>query len=118
MKLIKIASAIGLCFTSLAFAAPTVVPNPPALGAKGYVLMDFKSGEVLVEKNANTPLNPASLTKLMTAYVAGQEMNAGNISAEDSVLISENAWAKKFPDSSKMFIEVGTRVNMMDLYRG
>jgi D-alanyl-D-alanine carboxypeptidase (penicillin-binding protein 5/6) len=118
VKLIKIASAIGLCFTSLAFAAPTVVPNAPVLGAKGYVLMDYKSGEVLVEKNANTPLNPASLTKLMTAYVAGQEMNAGNISADDSVLISENAWAKKFPDSSKMFIEVGTRVNMMDLYRG
>ncbi|MDR9826074.1 D-alanyl-D-alanine carboxypeptidase family protein [Vibrio sp. FNV 38] len=102
----------------MAYAAPTVVPNPPALGAKGYVLMDYKSGEVLVEHNANTPLNPASLTKLMTAYVAGQEMNAGNISANDSVLISENAWAKKFPDSSKMFIEVGTQVNMMDLYRG
>ncbi|MBW3696078.1 D-alanyl-D-alanine carboxypeptidase [Vibrio sp. T187] len=108
----------SLSFAVSAFAAPTIVPDPPSLGAKGYVLMDFHSGEVLVEKNSNTPLNPASLTKLMTAYVAGQEMLRGNISADDQVTISRNAWAKNFPDSSKMFIEVNTDVQMMDLYRG
>lgn len=54
----------------------------------------------------------------MTSYVAGQEMKRGNIHADDQVRISNNAWAKKFPDSSKMFIEVGTYVNLMDLYRG
>jgi D-alanyl-D-alanine carboxypeptidase (penicillin-binding protein 5/6) len=54
----------------------------------------------------------------MTSYVAGQEMKRGNISADDKVRISENAWAKNFPDSSKMFIEVNTNVDMMDLYRG
>lgn len=112
-------SLVGLLAASnVAMAAPTIVPSPPSLGAKGYVLMDFNSGEVLVENNAHTKLNPASLTKLMTSYVAGQEMKRGNISADDKVRISENAWAKNFPDSSKMFIEVNTNVDMMDLYRG
>ncbi|ENC6731427.1 D-alanyl-D-alanine carboxypeptidase [Vibrio navarrensis] len=99
-------------------AAPTVVPDPPQLSAKGYVLMDYHSGEVIVAKNADVKMNPASLTKLMTAYVAGQEMNRGNIRFDDKVVVSRNAWAKNFPDSSKMFIEVGTSVSMSDLYRG
>lgn len=99
-------------------AAPTVVPDPPQLSAKGYLLMDYHSGEVIVAKNADVKMNPASLTKLMTAYVAGQEMNRGNIRFDDKVVVSRNAWAKNFPDSSKMFIEVGTSVSMSDLYRG
>ena len=63
-------------------------------------------------------LAPASLTKIMTIYVIGKELQAGNISLDDEVTISENAWAKKFPDSSKMFIEVGTQVSVRDLLRG
>ncbi|WP_158141733.1 D-alanyl-D-alanine carboxypeptidase family protein [Vibrio furnissii] len=104
--------------SATSFAAPIVVPNPPQLSAKGYVLMDYNTGQVLVEHNANEKMNPASLTKLMTSYVAGQEMKRGNIKSTDQVTISQKAWAKNFPDSSKMFIEVGTSVNMMDLYRG
>ena len=105
-------------FSSATFAAPTVIPDAPALGAKGYVLMDYHTGQILVKQNAHKKLNPASLTKLMTSYVAGQEMKSGNISKNDLVVVSRNAWAKNFPDSSKMFIEVNTEVNMMDLYRG
>ncbi|WP_070969387.1 D-alanyl-D-alanine carboxypeptidase family protein [Vibrio sonorensis] len=105
-------------FTATSSAAPTIVPDPPALGAKGYVLIDYHTGQILVEKNANKKLNPASLTKLMTAYVAGQEVKSGNIRLDDQVAVSQNAWAKNFPDSSKMFIEVGTSVPMIDLYRG
>ncbi len=63
--------------------------------------MDYNTGKVLVEKDANVRLNPASLTKLTTSYVAGQEMKQGNISDKDRVVISRNAWAKNFPDSSK-----------------
>lgn len=111
--------ALTLCTLSFsAISAPTIVPDPPLLGAKGYILMDYNTGSVLVEKNADDTLNPASLTKLMTAYVAGQEVQTGNISLEDQVTISQNAWAKNFPDSSKMFIEVGTQVSLSDLYRG
>ncbi|EGQ8731919.1 D-alanyl-D-alanine carboxypeptidase [Vibrio parahaemolyticus 49] len=105
-------------FSHFAFAAPTVVPNAPELSSRGYVLMDYHTGKVLVERDAEKRLNPASLTKLMTAYVAGQEVNAGNISLDDQVVISRNAWAKNFPDSSKMFIEVNTSVSLSDLYRG
>ncbi|MBM4901139.1 D-alanyl-D-alanine carboxypeptidase [Vibrio parahaemolyticus] len=105
-------------FSHFAFTAPTVFPNAPELSSRGYVLMDYHTGKVLVERDADKRLNPASLTKLMTAYVAGQEVNAGNISLDDQVVISRNAWAKNFPDSSKMFIEVNTSVSLSDLYRG
>jgi D-alanyl-D-alanine carboxypeptidase (penicillin-binding protein 5/6) len=80
--------------------------------------MDYHSGKVLAEKNMNTKLPPASLTKMMTSYVIGQEIKRGNISPNDDVVISKNAWAKNFPDSSKMFIEVGTTVKVKDLNRG
>lgn len=116
--LVRFSMACMAFVPTLGFSALTVVPEPPQLAANGYVLIDFHTGKVLVEHNAHQKLNPASLTKLMTSYVAGQEMKRGNIHADDQVQISNNAWAKKFPDSSKMFIEVGTYVNLMDLYRG
>lgn len=80
--------------STFSFAAPTVVPNAPELSSRGYVLMDYHTGTVLVERDADKRLNPASLTKLMTAYVAGQEVKSGNISLDDDVVISRNAWAK------------------------
>lgn len=117
-SLINSALLVASLSSTAALAAPTITPDPPVLGAKGYILLDYNTGQVLVEKNAHDQLNPASLTKLMTAYVAGQEINNGNITLDDQVVISEKAWAKNFPDSSKMFIEVGTSVALMDLYRG
>jgi len=99
-------------------SAPIVVPDPPQIAAKGYVLIDYNSGTVLAEKAKDTKLSPASLTKMMTSYVVGQELARGNISLNDDVVISKNAWAKNFPDSSKMFIEVGTTVKVEDLNRG
>jgi D-alanyl-D-alanine carboxypeptidase (penicillin-binding protein 5/6) len=105
-------------FAPMAPASPIVVPDAPQVAAKGYVLMDYHSGKVLAEKNMNTKLPPASLTKMMTSYVIGQEIKRGNISPNDDVVISKNAWAKNFPDSSKMFIEVGTTVKVKDLNRG
>ncbi|WED22488.1 serine hydrolase [Vibrio sp. JC009] len=99
-------------------AAPIVVPDAPQIAAKGYVLIDYNSGKVLAEKEKDTKLSPASLTKMMTSYVIGQELARGNISLQDDVVISKNAWAKNYPDSSKMFIEVGTTVKVEDLNRG
>lgn len=104
--------------SSFASATSSPIPEPPQLSAKGYVLMDYHTGTVLVEKNSNEALNPASLTKLMTSYVAGKEMANSNIAMDDKVQISRNAWARNFPDSSKMFIEVGKDVVLEDLYRG
>ncbi|WP_325893594.1 serine hydrolase [Grimontia sp. NTOU-MAR1] len=105
-------------FSAATVAAPTVVPDAPQISAKGYVLMDYNSGKILAENNAYERLNPASLTKMMTSYVIGQEVERGNISLDDDVVISKNAWAKNFPGSSKMFIEVGTTVKVEDLNRG
>jgi len=108
----------GLLSVNQVQAVPMAVPNPPALSAKGYVLMDYNSGAFLVEHNADERLEPASLTKMMTSYVIGQEIKAGNIAASDMVTVSQNAWAKNFPESSKMFIEVGKQVSVNDLNHG
>ncbi|ACY52383.1 serine hydrolase [Vibrio diabolicus] len=110
--------ALSATFAQSALASPIVVPDAPQIAAKGYVLMDYHSGKVLAEKEMNTKLSPASLTKMMTSYVIGQELARGNISEDDDVTISKNAWAKNFPESSKMFIEVGTTVKVRDLNRG
>ncbi|WP_104400441.1 serine hydrolase [Vibrio penaeicida] len=119
IKSLFVTSAIvSATFASPVFSAPIVVPDAPEIAAKGFVLMDYHSGKVLAEKEANTRLSPASLTKMMTSYVIGQELDRGNISLSDKVVISKNAWAKNFPDSSKMFIEVGTTVTVEDLNRG
>jgi len=80
--------------------------------------MDFQTGNVIAEQNADIQIPPASLTKMMTSYVIGIELLNGNIKDTDMVTISENAWAKNFPDSSKMFIEVGKQVSVADLNRG
>lgn len=95
-----------------------VVPNPPDLPAKGYVLMDFQSGTIIAEQNSRAILAPASLTKLMTAYVVGQEVKAGRLEWEDSVSVSENAWSAKFADSSKMFIQPGDEISVSNLMKG
>ncbi|EGU44933.1 serine hydrolase [Vibrio splendidus] len=121
-KLVKsiFATSVALSATiaTSSFAAPIVVPDAPQIAAKGFVLMDYHSGKVLAEKEMNTQLSPASLTKMMTSYVIGQELERGNINLNDDVVISENAWAKNFPDSSKMFVEVGTTVKVEELNRG
>ncbi|WP_028110480.1 serine hydrolase [Ferrimonas futtsuensis] len=108
----------GLLFAASATAIPAVVPNPPSVNATSYVLMDFQTGQILAEENAYDRRAPASLTKMMTSYVLGQELAQGNVKLTDKVKISKNAWSKNFPDSSKMFIEVGKEVLLEDLNRG
>ncbi|WP_434456942.1 D-alanyl-D-alanine carboxypeptidase [Stutzerimonas urumqiensis] len=99
----------------LATAAPAAIPSPPQLSAKAYVLMDAKSGEILVEHNGDERLPPASLTKLMTAYIATLEILKGRIGANDMVTVSENAWRT---GGSRMFIQVNTQVSVDDLLHG
>lgn len=110
---------IGLSMTT-AQAAPTLIPSPPAIAAKGYLLMDAESGKVLVEHNADERLPPASLTKMMTSYVIAYEMEQGNVSPDDMVTVSKNAWAQNpiFNGSSLMWIEVGKQVPLRELEKG
>ncbi|MBU2713287.1 D-alanyl-D-alanine carboxypeptidase family protein [Zooshikella harenae] len=108
---------IGLTLILLvgAVQAATIIPSPPQLAAKSYFLFDADTGKILVEHNANKRLPPASLTKLMTAYVADNELKEGNISLDDQVLVSEKAWRMK---GSLMFIEVNSKVSVRDLLKG
>ncbi|WP_420892243.1 serine hydrolase [Photobacterium sanguinicancri] len=91
---------------------------PPEISAKAWVLMSYGSGQIIASNNETAPLAPASLTKIMTSYVVGHELQAGHIANDDIVIISENAWGKKFPGSSKMFLNVGDEVSVDDLNRG
>jgi D-alanyl-D-alanine carboxypeptidase (penicillin-binding protein 5/6) len=90
-------------------------PEPPALEARSYLLVDHHSGEVLAEENADERLEPASLTKILTAYVVFRELAGGNLALTDEVLISEKAWRT---GGSKTFVEVGRRVTVEDLLKG
>ncbi len=101
----------------LSSAVAVVTPNPtaPTVAAKSYILQDFASGRVLAEQNSDQRLPPASITKLMTAYVVAHELKAGNISLADDVLISEKAWRMV---GSRSFIEVNTKVSVEALLRG
>tara|TARA_R110001583_G_scaffold10019_8_gene46800 strand:- start:17131 stop:18339 length:1209 start_codon:yes stop_codon:yes gene_type:complete len=120
-KLLK-AITTSLFGTALAISpisyALTIIPDAPQINAKGYILIDFTTGKVIAETNADMQLAPASLTKMMTSYIIGKELENGNISNDDKVMISEKAWAKNFPESSKMFIEVGTEVSVSLLNQG
>lgn len=91
------------------------VPPPPALTAKSYVLMDAVSGAVLANHQGDQRLPPASLTKLMTAYIATLEIKAGRLKESDLVTISEKAWRTA---GSKMFVGVGKQVSVDDLFHG
>jgi len=91
------------------------IPAPPQLAAKGYLLVDHHSGRVLAESNADERLEPASLTKIMTAYVVFRELAGGNLSLRDPVLISEKAWRT---GGSKTFVEIGKQVSVKDLLKG
>lgn len=95
--------------------ATALIPAPPKLSAKSYVLMDADTGKIIVEKNAHKELPPASLTKMMTSYVASHELTNGNISLDDSVRVSVKAWKT---GGSRMFLQEGTYVDVENLLRG
>ena len=96
---------------------PKGMPTPaaPALGANSYILVDFHSGRVLVENNADIPVEPASITKIMASYVVFHELTEGNVKLDDLVNVSEKAWRT---GGSRMFIEPGMEVTMEQLIKG
>ncbi|HEY6130622.1 MAG TPA: D-alanyl-D-alanine carboxypeptidase family protein [Halioglobus sp.] len=116
----RIALVFFLVFSAIAAQAENAVPAPPQLAAKAYILMDATSGVVLVEHEADQRLPPASLTKMMTAYVLAEEINAGRVNENDMVKITENAYSQNplFAGSSLLYIEPGKDVSVADLQRG
>lgn len=119
-KTISVVGCISFSLFSIAHAN-TIIPSPPQVNAKGHILIDYTTGKVIAEQNADVLLAPASLTKMMTSYIIGLELEAGNIANTDMVMISENAWATGNPvleGSSLMFLEVGKEVSVSDLNQG
>jgi serine-type D-Ala-D-Ala carboxypeptidase (penicillin-binding protein 5/6) len=118
--MIRFALVFFLAVTAVGARAENAVPAPPQLAAKAYILVDADSGAVLVEHNADERLPPASLTKMMTAYVLAEEINAGRVHEEDMVKITENSYSQNplFAGSSLMYIEPGVDVSIADLQRG
>jgi D-alanyl-D-alanine carboxypeptidase (penicillin-binding protein 5/6) len=106
----------ALFFTAISPGeAAALIPATPIIKAKGYLLIDFNSGRVLAEKKSDERLDPASLTKMLSAYVVDSELAKGNIALTDEVRISEKAWRMQ---GSRMFVEVGKSVSVEDLLRG
>ena len=115
MRFFQLVSIIALLFLSQFAWSGTPVPAPPGFKSSGFILMDHTTGNIILEKNPDTPLEPASLTKIMTAYLVFKEIKAGRISLQDEVLVSEKAWKT---GGSRMFIEVGKMVTIDDLLHG
>jgi D-alanyl-D-alanine carboxypeptidase (penicillin-binding protein 5/6) len=115
MKLLTAALLLMLTGFSLQTHSATPIPAPPKVAAGGYLLMDFDSGRLLAEENADQRLEPASLTKIMTAYVVLRELQSGNLGLTDEVQISEKAWRTA---GSRMFIEVGKKITVEELLKG
>jgi D-alanyl-D-alanine carboxypeptidase (penicillin-binding protein 5/6) len=95
------------------------IPKPPAIEAGSFILQDYDSGRVLAEQNPDQTVEPASITKVMTVYVAFDELKRGRVHLSDPVPISEKAWRQGIDSTeSRMFIEVGKTVPLGDLLRG
>ena len=119
-KLKKIVLCSGLMAASTFAAAEDIQYGiaVPEVNAQTYVLMDYNSGAVLASLNPDQRQYPASLTKMMTSYVVGTALKQGKIHNEDMVTISETAWGRNFPDSSKMFLNLNQQVSVGDLNKG
>ena len=96
-----------------AYASP--IPKPPNPNIKSYVLMDYDSGMIIASKNPALVLPPASITKIMTSYIAFLELENQTLSLEDKITVSKKAWKT---GGSKMFIEVGKKIRVSDILQG
>ncbi|MCB1827250.1 MAG: D-alanyl-D-alanine carboxypeptidase [Coxiellaceae bacterium] len=94
---------------------PLIIPAPPRISAKAYVLMDANSGAIIAQKNMQERLPPASLTKLMTLYVTSEALAQGQINLDDKVHISKEAWSR---GGSRMFLKEGSYVSIRELIQG
>ena len=96
-------------------AAPPTIPTAPDTDARAYILSDYTSGKVLAERNADTRMEPASLTKLMTCYAVFHALKAGTLKLTDLVTISEHAWRA---EGSRTFVQVGSQIPAEVLIKG
>jgi D-alanyl-D-alanine carboxypeptidase (penicillin-binding protein 5/6) len=101
--------------TSVFAFGQSFVPDAPELDLKSYILIEPNTNTVIAEFNSTSEIEPASMTKIMTAYVAADQISNELIAVDDEVLVSEKAWRM---EGSRMFIEEGKRVSVSDLLKG
>ncbi|HEX5462816.1 MAG TPA: D-alanyl-D-alanine carboxypeptidase family protein [Steroidobacteraceae bacterium] len=111
------AALLAISTFALLTAGHAAVPAPPApdLDAGSYILIDYQSGDVIAQKNADQRMEPASLTKLITAYVVFAALKEGRLKLDDPVTISEDAWRT---GGSRSFVKLGSQVPVIDLIKG
>ena len=114
-RTLSIVFVLMLALTGKAMSQAVLIPSPPQIAGSSYVLMDPKSGRIIMEENSHERLPPASLTKMMTAYIVEWELDEGRIAMSDMVPISVNAWKT---EGSRTFVREGTQVSVEDLLRG
>ena len=98
--------------------AATVIPAPPVLENKAYILMDYDSGKILAESNSHAHLAPASLTKMMTSFIVEQKLLKGSLKEQDPVLMSESAWCRGTNKESCMYVPLNSYAPALDMLRG
>jgi D-alanyl-D-alanine carboxypeptidase (penicillin-binding protein 5/6) len=105
------------CFaeTPAPAAAPITIPTAPQVDARAYIVVDYRTDKILAAKDAVARMEPASLTKLMTAYIVFQELAAGKLKLDEQVIVSEHAWRS---EGSRTFIELGKPISIQDLILG
>jgi D-alanyl-D-alanine carboxypeptidase (penicillin-binding protein 5/6) len=101
--------------SSVCHGAETPIPTPPAVDARSYIVVDYRTGKTLAAHDADARLEPASLTKLMTAYIVFQKLAAGQLKLDEPVVVSEHAWRS---EGSRTFIELGKPVPLEMLIMG
>jgi D-alanyl-D-alanine carboxypeptidase (penicillin-binding protein 5/6) len=107
--------ALALTLAGHAMAQTVLIPSPPQIAGSSYLLMDAKSGRIIMDENSHERLPPASLTKMMTAYIVERELDEGRISKTDMVPISVHAWKTQ---GSRTFLREGTSVPVGTLIKG
>ncbi|MCG3879566.1 D-alanyl-D-alanine carboxypeptidase family protein [Psychrobacter pacificensis] len=108
---------VGVSISMSAVMANAAI-QPPEMDNTAYVLMDYNTGEILGQKNANESLPPASLTKMMTSYIIEQRLASGDLKEDDQVLMSQNAWCRGSSSQSCMYVPVNKTASVIDMLRG
>ncbi|WP_131667257.1 D-alanyl-D-alanine carboxypeptidase family protein [Psychrobacter pygoscelis] len=114
-RLISVATLAGMSLVTLPALADI---EQPEMDNSAYVLMDYNTGAILAQKNADEPLPPASLTKMMTSYIIEQRLKSGDLKEDDQVLMSKNAWCRGSSSQSCMYVPVNKSASVIDMLRG
>lgn len=112
-----LAMTLGLTLSATSFVAHAA-PAAPTLDNTAYILMDYDTGTILAQKNADTPLPPASLTKMMTSYILEQRLLSGEMSEDTPIKMSETAWCRGSSTQSCMYVPLGENARAIDILRG